>query len=56
MKYQALLKKIAKEYNTTPQEVEKEMRLAIKAAGLTISPALFIARTSAKVKEEMKQH
>ncbi|MBQ6381401.1 MAG: hypothetical protein IJJ41_07385 [Clostridia bacterium] len=53
MNYQKLLKKIAKENNTTPQEVDKEMRLAIQAAGYDISPELFIALAAAKVQSEM---
>ncbi len=51
MGYQRLLEKIAKENNTTPKEVEKEMREALKAAGYDIEPAVFIALAASKVKK-----
>lgn len=51
MGYQRLLEKIAKENNTTPKEVEKEMRVTLKAAGYDIEPAVFIALTASKVKK-----
>lgn len=51
MRYQSLLEKIANENNTTPEEVEKEMREALKAAGYDIEPAVFIALAASKVKK-----
>lgn len=51
MRYQRLLERVAKEYNTTPEEVEKEMREALKAAGYDIEPAVFIALAASKVKK-----
>ena len=54
MTYKKLLKKVAKEYGTTPEEVDREMREAIKVAGLNISPQAFIALCSAKVKKDYK--
>ena len=43
MSYKKLLKTVAKEYNTTPKEVEKEIKNAMKMAGYDIEPQLFIA-------------
>lgn len=51
MRYQRLLERVAKEYNTTPEEVEKEMREVLKAAGYDIEPAVFIALAANKVKK-----
>lgn len=51
MRYQKLLVQIAKEYNTTSEEVEKEMRKALKAAGYDIEPAVFIALAASKVEK-----
>lgn len=31
MRTKAILRKVAKQYNTTPEEVEKEMKIAIEA-------------------------
>lgn len=53
MNYQMMLQLVAKEHNTTPSEVEKEIKEAIKAAGLDISPQLFISLCAAKVRSEM---
>lgn len=55
MKYQEMLKRLAKENNSTPEEVENEMKSAIKAAGYDMEPAMFIALVSAKVKSEIKK-
>ena len=51
MRYQRLLERIAKENNTTPDEVEKEMQEALKAAGYDIEPAVFIALAASKVEK-----
>lgn len=51
MRYQRLLERIANENNTTPEEVEKEMREALKAAGYDIEPAVFITLAASKVKK-----
>ena len=51
MRYQSLLKRIANENNTTPEEVEKEMREALKVAGYDIEPAIFIALAASKAKK-----
>ena len=42
MQYKQILQAIAKEYNTTSAEVDKEIRKAIKLAGYDISPAEFL--------------
>ena len=55
MNYKKLLKEVAAEYNTTPQEVEKEIKNAIIAAGYDMEPELFIALATAKVKSEMSK-
>lgn len=49
-----MLRTVAKEYNTTPREVEDGIKEAIKAAGLDMSPQRFIALCTAKVKREIK--
>ena len=56
MTYKKLLKKVAKEYGTTPEEVDREMREAIKAAGLNISPQAFIALCSTKAKKTINRN
>lgn len=55
MSYKSLIKKVAKEHNTTSKEVDYEIREAIKAAGLDMSPEEFIAMGVARVKEEMSK-
>ena len=52
-KYEKMLKLVAQEHNTTPDEVESEIKEAIKAAGLDVSPEVFIALCVAKVRAEM---
>ena len=52
MKYKKMLREVAKEYDTTPEEVDSEIREAIKAAGLNMPPQLFIAMCAAKVKKD----
>ena len=54
MNYEQLLRVIAKKYNTTPDEVEKEIKAAIKATGLDVTPQLFIAICATKVKRDYK--
>ncbi len=54
MDYKKLLQVVADEYKTTPEDVEKEIRDAIKSAGLDITPQLFIALITAKVKKDYK--
>ena len=53
MNYNELLQTVADEYNTTPKEVESEMKNAIKAAGYNISPQLFISLCAAKLKDDI---
>ena len=55
MNYQELLQETAKEFGTTPQQVDREMRAAIKAAGYDVSPEVFISLTAAKVKNKIKK-
>ena len=52
MNYKKMLQLVAKEYNTTPDEVEAEINEAIKAAGLDMSPQLFISLCVAKVRKD----
>ena len=54
MNYKNLLMVIADEYGTTPDEVENEIKGAIKAAGLDITTQLFIAICTAKVIKDYK--
>ena len=55
MSYKKLLKVVAAEHNTTPKEVDREMRAAIKAAGYDMEPELFIALVAAKVNGEINK-
>ena len=52
MNYKRMLQLVAKEYHTTPEEVEAEIKEAIQAAGLDMSPQLFISLCVAKVKKD----
>ncbi|MDE5994631.1 MAG: hypothetical protein K2G60_03870 [Oscillospiraceae bacterium] len=51
MSYQKIIKTVARKYNTTVGEVDKEIRLAIKSAGLQMEPEGFIemVRTIIKI-------
>lgn len=51
MSYQKLLEQVARENNTTPQEVDSEMRTALQMAGYDIEPAMFIALATTKAKK-----
>jgi hypothetical protein len=53
MSYENLLLEVARLHNTSPEEVESEMKIALKQAGLNISPRDFIAITSAKAKNTL---
>lgn len=52
MDYKKILQSVADEYNTTPEDVEKEIKDAIKSADLNITPQLFIALVTAKIKKD----
>ena len=52
MNYKMMLQIIASEYNTTPEDVENEIKEAINATGLDITPQLFIAICATKVKKD----
>ncbi len=49
MNYRKLIKRIAKANNTTVEEVNREIKSAIKSAGLHIDPKLFIEAVSLTV-------
>lgn len=51
MSYQKLLEQVAMEHNTTPEEVDSEMRTALQMAGYDIEPAMFIALATAEAKK-----
>ena len=53
MSYQNMLEKIAKQHNTTAEEVDAEIRNAITATGLDIEPSVFIALVTGKAKNEL---
>ena len=55
MSYKSIIKQVAKEYGTTPQEVDAEIRKAIKLTGLEITPDTFIALNAAKAKMELHE-
>ena len=52
MDFKELLKLTAEEYKTTPSEVEKEMKKAIKATGLDLSPEMFISLCINRIKKD----
>lgn len=54
MKYQDIIKKVAKIYNTTADEVDREIRLAINYAGSDTEPTEFIEMISNRVKEKLR--
>ena len=56
MSYQKLLEQVAKEHNTTPEEVDVEMRKALHMAGYDIDPALFISLAASKVKKTIHRN
>ena len=51
MSYQKILEQVAREHNTTPEEVDSEMRTALHMAGYDIEPAMFIALATDKAKK-----
>ena len=54
MKYQDIIKKVAKKYNTTADEVDREIRSAINYTGSEIEPTEFIEMISNRVKEKLR--
>lgn len=46
MKYNEILRVLAINEKTTQQEIENEMKIALKMAGLTCSPKEFIEQTA----------
>ncbi len=55
MNFKKLIKQTAAEYNTTTEEVETEIRKAIRAAGYDMEPEIFIALAAAKVNYEINK-
>lgn len=53
MSYQRLLQQVAREHNSTPKEVEQEIKTDMQIAGYDIEPALFISLIASKVKNEL---
>lgn len=51
MSYKKLLEQVAREHNTTPEQVDSEMRIALQMAGYDIEPAMFIALATDKAKK-----
>lgn len=51
MNYQKLLEQVAKEHNTTLQEVDSEIRTALQMAGYDIEPDVFITLATVKAKK-----
>jgi hypothetical protein len=56
MSYQKLLEQVARGHNTTPQEVDSEMRTALQTAGYDIELAMFIALATAKAKKTIHRN
>ncbi|MBO5494797.1 MAG: hypothetical protein J5964_03655 [Eubacterium sp.] len=52
MDYLQVLTKVALKYNSTPEEVEKEIIKALEFAGLDIPPQLFIALCVNKINNQ----
>lgn len=55
MNYKKLLEQVANEHNTTPKEVESEIKKAINVAGYNIEPAMFISLIVSKVKNNIQK-
>lgn len=53
MKYKEMLKMVARQENTTPKKVDKEIRKAIKLAGIDINPEAFIKMCAMKIKDDI---
>ena len=53
MKYRQILEQIATKENTTPKQVEKEMKAALKAAGLDCHPKEFIEKASVTIAKRL---
>lgn len=56
MSYQKLLKQVAREHNTTPEEVDSEIRTDLQMADYDIEPAMFIALATAKEKKTIHRN
>jgi hypothetical protein len=56
MNYQKMLNEVAKIHNTTVDDVEREMKIALEASGLNISPKEFIKITSKTVKKTISRN
>ena len=52
MTYKKIIKEIAKNNNTSKKEVETQMRSALKASGINISPELVIELIASKIKKD----
>ncbi len=52
MNYKEILSKIAKENNTTPFEVEREMQSALRMANIDCNAEEFIAMVSGMILQE----
>ncbi len=53
--YENILVELAKEYKTSPDEIEREMKEAIRLSGFDLSPELFISLCATKVKAEIRK-
>lgn len=56
MNYNKLLEEIAKKYNTTAENVDKEIRHAIKFSGSDEQPEVFISRLVEKTKKQLSEN
>ncbi len=52
MDYQKIIEIVAKKHNTTPKEVDEEIRRAIDISGYKMSPLIFIKLISTKIKTD----
>lgn len=53
MNYKNLIKQIAEIHNTTPNEVDTQIRKAIRDAGYDLEPKEFILMIMQKVKKQI---
>ncbi|MEE0928164.1 MAG: hypothetical protein UIG59_03145 [Acutalibacteraceae bacterium] len=53
MNYKQILKRLAKKHNTTPKQVENEMKLALQYAGLDVSVQDFILNSTLQIKQRL---
>lgn len=52
MKYEKIIREIAKKHNTTKKEVDSQIRFALKNSGIDLSPEIVIEIAAQKIKKD----